>query len=108
MADCRIVNDSVKNAVNIIGGEGEGMGGLALSYKNDGEAFMTALNNAISSMQGETKDALQKFFNDKVQPFITEGVPNAVKSTAMLLEGNRKNFEDVDKQIAQNISGSGQ
>lgn len=109
MADCRIVNESVANAVEAIGGKEEGsMAGIALQYKNDGEAFMEALNNAISPMEGETKDALQSFFKDKVQPFITEGVPNAVKSTALLLEANRKNFEDVDKQIADSINGGGQ
>lgn len=109
MADCRIVNESVANAVDAIGGKDEGsLAGIALQYKNDGEAFMEALNNAISPMEGETKDALQSFFKDKVQPFITEGVPNAVKSTAMLLEANRKNFEDVDKQIADSINGGGQ
>lgn len=109
MADCRIVNDSVVNAVDTIGGKEEGsLAGIALQYKNDGEAFMDALNSAISPMEGETKDALQAFFKDKVQPFITEGVPNAVKSTAMLLEANRKNFEDVDKKIASSISGGGQ
>lgn len=97
------------DAVNTIGGSVEGsLEGIALSYKNDGDAFMEALNNAISTMEGEAKDALEAFFRDKVQPFITEGVPNAVKSTAMLLEANRKNFEDVDRKIAESISGGGQ
>lgn len=109
MADCKIVNQSMTDAVNTIGGSAEGsMEGIALSYKNDGEAFMEALNNAISTMEGEAKDALEAFFKEKVQPFVTEGVPNAVKSTAMLLEANRKNFEDVDRQLADSISGGGQ
>lgn len=101
MADCKIVNQSVVSAV-------EEIRKISGSYKTDGEAFMQALNNAIASMEGETKDALQAFFHEKVQPFITEGVPNAVNSTADLLEANRKNFEDVDKQIADSISGGGQ
>ena len=49
MADCRIVNQSMTDAVNTIGGSVEGsLEGIALSYKNDGDAFMEALNNAIS------------------------------------------------------------
>lgn len=108
MADCRIVNQSVKDAISTIGGSTEGsLEGIALSYKNDGTTFIGALRTAISTMQGETKDALEKFFTDQVEPFVTEGLPNAVKSTAMLLEANRKNFEDVDKQIAESISSSG-
>lgn len=109
MADCRIVDQSITDAVNTIGGSAEGsLEGIALSYKNDGEAFMEALNAAISTMEGETKDALEAFFKNKVQPFITEGVPNAVKSAAMLLEANRKNFEDIDRNIAESINSSGQ
>ena len=109
MADCRIVDQSITDAVNTIGGSAEGsLEGIALSYKNDGEAFMEALNAVISTMEGETKDALEAFFKNKVQPFITEGVPNAVKSAAMLLEANRKNFEDIDRNIAESINSSGQ
>lgn len=101
MADCRIVNAGVVSSVGKINEIGQ-------SYKTYGEAFMEALNSAISPMEGETKDALQAFFKDKVQPFITEGVPNAVESTSQLLEANRKNFEDVDKQIADSINSGGQ
>ena len=59
-------------------------------------------------MEGETKDALQKFFTTDVQKYVTEDLPNAINSMSVLLEANRKNFEDVDLQIAQNISGGGQ
>lgn len=101
MADCRIVNASVADAVGKISEISE-------AYKRDGEAFMTALNEAISTMEGETKDALNKFFNEKVQPFITQGVPDAVKSTSDLLEANRSSFEKVDSEIASSINGGGQ
>ncbi len=109
MADCRIVNASVESAVGAIGGKEEGnFEGVAQKYYNDGAAFMAALDEAISPMEGETKDALSKFFNEKVRPFITEGVPNAVKSTALLLEGNRTSFIDVDSKIAESINSGAQ
>lgn len=108
MADCKIVNENVASAVEAIGGSDEGsMVGIAQAYKNAGSEFIQALEASISSMEGETKDALLKFFRDKVQPFVEEDLPKAVKSAAVLLEANRKNFEDVDKQIAENISSGG-
>lgn len=109
MADCKIVNESVKTAIENIGGSTQGsLTGIAKSYKDAGDAFIEALKAAISEMEGETKDALQKFFTTDVQTFVTESLPNAINSMSVLLEANRQNFEDVDKKIAESISGGGQ
>lgn len=99
MADCRIVNASVETAVGNIRE-------ISNSYRTDGQAFIDALTNAISPMEGETKDALQKFFTTDVQKFVTEDLPDAINGMAELLEANRQNFVDVDLQIASSISGS--
>ncbi|MCI8691654.1 MAG: hypothetical protein HFH91_02735 [Lachnospiraceae bacterium] len=99
MADCRIVNAGVVTAVNNIKE-------ISNSYKTDGQAFIDALTSAISAMEGETKDALQKFFTTDVQKFVTEDLPNAINGMSELLEANRKNFEDVDLQIANSIAGN--
>lgn len=99
MADCRVVNASMNSAVSNIKE-------ISNSYKTDGQAFIDALTSAISAMEGETKDALQKFFTTDVQKFVTEDLPGAIEGMAELLEANRQNFEDVDRQIAENISGS--
>lgn len=106
MADCKIVNDKVVAAIDAIGGNTQGsLTGIAKGYKDAGDKLMEALNAAIAAMEGESKDALQKFFNDTVSPFVTADLPNAINGMSVLLEANRKNFEDVDKQIAQSISG---
>lgn len=106
MADCKIVNESVKSAIQHIGGDQQGqLDGIAKSYQDAGNTFMEALNAAISTMEGETKDALQKFFTNEVQPFVTTDLPNAINGMSVLLEANRQNFEAVDMQIAQSISG---
>ena len=64
MADCKIVNASVVNAVSAIGGANQGqLEGIALQYKEAGETLMDALKNAIAEMEGETKDALKIFFH---------------------------------------------
>lgn len=99
MADCRIVNASVVSAVNNIKE-------ISNSYKADGQAFIDALTNAISAMEGETKDALQKFFTTDVQKFVTEDLPSAINGMSELLEANRQNFVDVDLQIANSIAGN--
>ena len=106
MADCKIVNAKMVAAINNIGGDTQGvLTGIAKSYKDAGDKLMEELNAAIAAMEGETKDALQKFFNETVAPFVTTDLPNAINGMSVLLEANRKNFEDVDKQIAQSITG---
>lgn len=98
MADCRIVNEGVAASVKNIEE-------ISKSYKSDGQAFIDALTSAISAMEGETKDALQKFFTTDVQKFVTEDIPTALQGMSDLLEANRDNFEKVDRQIAESISG---
>ena len=99
MADCRIVNASVLASV-------ENIKDISNSYKTDGQALIDALTNAISAMEGETKDALQKFFTTDVQKFVTEDLPQAIQGMAELLEANRKNFEEADMQIAESIASA--
>lgn len=109
MADCKIVNASVSAAIESIGGKTQGeLTGIAKQYKQAGDTFIEALKTAIAPMEGETKDALLTFFTNEVQPFVTADLPNAINGMSVLLEANRKNFEDVDKQIAESISGGGQ
>ena len=109
MADCKIVNASVVNAINEIGGRTQGeLMGIAKKYETAGTTLMDALKAAISTMEGETKDALKTFFEKDVNQFVVTDLPAAINSLSVLLEANRKNFEDVDKQIAESISGGGQ
>jgi hypothetical protein len=96
MAACRIVDAKVSEAVNTISK-------CSTDYFNEGDNFITAITNAISAMEGETKDALQKFIDGDVKKFLTEDIPGAVKSMSELLEANRTNFVDTDSKIAANI-----
>lgn len=99
MAGCRIVNQSVIDAV-------ESIRRISDSYKSAGEDFVQALNGAIAEMEGETKDALKNLIDKDVNTFVANDLPEALQGMAELLEANRTNFVDVDKQIADNISGS--
>lgn len=98
MAGCRIVNQSVEEAVKTITS-------LAQSYKTSGEDFVKNLNAAIAEMEGETKDELKNFIDGDVSRFVTEDLPNTIKGMADLLEANRANFESVDRQLAESIRG---
>lgn len=98
MAGCRIVNESVANAVMEING-------ISKSYKDAGDALISALTSAIADMEGEAKDAFQTLIDSDIKSFVSENLPEAVKGMADLLEQNRQQFEDVDAKIAESISG---
>lgn len=98
MAGCRIVNAGMLSAVQSIAD-------IAGQYKTAGENFITELNNALSEMEGATKDALKNFIDNDVNQFVAVDLPNALTGMSQLLEANRENFEKVDEQIAQSISG---
>lgn len=100
MAGCRIVNASVAEAVQKI----EGLSG---NYREAGENFVKDLNAAIAEMEGAAKDALKAFIDKDVNQFVAVDLPAAVDGMSKLLEGNRDNFEKVDAQIAESISGGG-
>jgi len=98
MAGCRIVNSAVETAVSSIKT-------ISGTYKTNGESFIQNLTSAIAEMEGETKDALSLFIKNNVKDFVETGIPDAVDGMSQLLEANRTNFVDVDKQIADSISG---
>lgn len=98
MAGCRIVNEGVSSAV-------EAINGYATSYRTAGETLITSLSSAIADMEGAAKDAFQNLIDKDIQEFAETSLPGAIESMASLLEANRENFEKVDQQIADNISG---
>lgn len=107
MADCKIVNPNIIAAINQIGGSEQGhLIGIAKKYETAGIALMDALNIAISNMEGETKEALKNFLDATVKQYVVTDLPVAINALSVLLESNRANFEEVDRQIAECISGS--
>lgn len=104
MADCRIVNESVKASV-------EKINSLADKYAEAGTNFETTFKAAIADMEGDSKDAMTELFDNSYKTFVTDlenGLPAMIKGLAALLEGNRSNFETVDAQIAESIRNGGQ
>jgi hypothetical protein len=98
MAGCRIVNQSVADAVAKL----ETLSG---SYKTAGEEFVSAIKTAIADMEGATKDAILQLVDTQINDYVAVQLPSFIKGMSDLLEGNRSNFESVDQQIASSISG---
>lgn len=98
MAGCRIVNEGVSSAVDAING-------YATSYKTAGETLISSLNSAIADMEGAAKDAFKALIDGDINTFVGTDLPKAIEGMASLLNANRENFEKVDQQIADNISG---
>ena len=94
--DCKIVNSALTSSV-------EKINGIAGKYAQAGANFETAFKNAISTMEGDTKDALMELFDKKYKEFVNTQISDMITGLATLLNSNRENFEQVDEQIAQSI-----
>ena len=70
-----------------------------------GETLITSLSSAIADMEGAAKDAFKTLIDGDINNFVATDLPGAIEGMASLLEANRDNFEKVDQQIADNISG---
>ena len=107
MADCKIDNASVISAINHIGGPEQGqLMGIAKRYETAGLVLMSALDAAIADMKGESKNAIKLFFDRDVRQYVVKDLPAAINGLSVLLEANRSNFEEVDRMIAESISGN--
>lgn len=99
MSACRVNNAAMLTAVANIAD-------IADQFKTLAEDFNKDFNAAIAEMEGEAKDALKKFVDNDVKEYIETSIPEAIKGMSDLLEANRSNFEQVDKQLADSISGN--
>jgi uncharacterized protein YukE len=105
MADCRIVNQAVADAVKDINQ-------IASEYDQAGNSLITSITNALAEMQGAAKDSLfENFIDTALKSFVqgmeegAQSLPATLKGMASLLEANRTNFIEVDSNIATSISG---
>lgn len=111
-------NEKITAAINTIAGdckeESTAYGGLANSFKEAGSAFITALNDALSTFEGETKDILtsEKIGTAEKEGtlayFVEKQIPDLIMGLGKLLEGNRSTIESADHQLAEAIKGGSQ
>ena len=99
MAGCRVVKASMDASV-------KNLNDFGTKYEDAGTTFVTAFKAAIEDMEGDSKDALEEFFNTNIEGFVTTDLPGAVRGLASLLEANGTNFDATDAQIAASIRGN--
>ncbi|ADU21193.1 MULTISPECIES: hypothetical protein [Ruminococcus] len=103
--DCMIKNAEVKDAANTIKTT------IKDEFATAGSALVTSFNAAIADMKGETKDALEEFFNTNIRDLVSSeesGIPAMVMGFGDLIESNRVQFASVDHTIAESIKGGAQ
>ncbi|HCJ41282.1 hypothetical protein [uncultured Ruminococcus sp.] len=101
--DCMIKNAEVKDAANTIKTT------IKEEFATAGTTFITAFNNAIADMKGESKDALEEFFQNSYVDLVSsedKGIPAMVKGFGDLIDSNRTQFASVDHSIAESIKKS--
>lgn len=82
-------------------------------FKSKATAFIADLTSALSTFEGETKDALMEAKigtsgTDKegtLAYFVEKQIPDLLDGLSKLLEGNRDTIEKSDQQLAEAIRG---
>lgn len=85
-------------------------------FKNKGTAFIADLIAALSTFEGETKDALMEkkigSTNSEVEGtlayFVEKQIPDLITGLAKLLDGNRTTIDESDMKLAEAIRDGGQ
>jgi len=83
-------------------------------FKNAGTDFIAQLTQALSTFEGETKDALMESKigasgagEGTLAYFVETQVPELIEGLAKLLEGNRDTIDKSDKKLADAIRSAG-
>ena len=88
---------------------------MADDFKNNkANEFITSLTAALSTFEGETKDALMESKIGKLGTgtegtlayFVETQIPQLIKKLAELLNGNIDTIDKSDKQLADAIRGN--
>lgn len=82
-------------------------------FKSKATAFIGDLTNALSTFEGETKDALMQSkigasgseTEGTLAYFVEKQIPDLLDGLSKLLEGNRDTIEKSDQQLAEAIRG---
>lgn len=85
-------------------------------FKNKGTAFIADLTTALSTFEGETKDALMASkigstgsqVEGTLAYFVETQIPQLIDGLAQLLDGNRSTIDESDMKLAEAIRGGGQ
>ncbi len=85
-------------------------------FSNKGTAFIADLTTALSTFEGETKDALMEKkigstgseVEGTLAYFVEKQIPELITGLAKLLDGNRTTIDESDMKLAKAIRDGGQ
>lgn len=88
---------------------------VAKNFQTKGTDFIAELNSALSTFEGETKDALVEKkigasgakTEGTLANFVENQIYDLIMGLAELLEGNRHTIDESDMKLAQAIRGEG-
>lgn len=76
---------------------------LSDNYKTAGVELIDALNTAMGSWEGDSKDKFAAFINGDVNTYITQTIPDVVKGLSEMLASNAKQMQNADSNIAKQL-----
>lgn len=80
--------------------------GYAEQYEQAAAAFLSAMQSATETWEGESKDRFSRLVEDSVYRYMHESVPEMVRGLARLLRDNAAAMQNADSEIAANIPES--
>ena len=76
---------------------------IATRYESAAVTFNQNFDDALSACEGVTKEKLKRYIDGDVYEYTHKGIPALVNALATMLEGNAKQMENADQQIANSI-----
>ena len=78
----------------------------AAEYEQAAVAFLSAVQSATASWEGESKNRFSALVEGSVYNYMHQSVPQMVKGLAQLLRNNATTMQNADSEIAKNIPDS--
>jgi len=80
--------------------------GYASQYEQAASAFLSSMDSAIESWEGDSKNKFSSLVHDSVYRYMHDSVPQMVRGLATLLRNNSTTMQNADSSIAGNIPDS--
>lgn len=78
----------------------------AAEYEQAAQAFLSEMQAATASWEGESKDKFMALVEDSVFNYMHVSVPQMVQGLGDLLKANIQTMQETDAEIAKNIPPS--
>lgn len=80
--------------------------GCAAEYEQAAATFLSAIQSATASWEGDSKNKFTTLVEGSVYNYIHDSIPEMVRGLAQLLKNNSSSMQNADSEIAKNIPDS--